>query len=65
GFRTCVVSNAWVDDSPWRALTAALQQRLRSHFQALLESARIGAATPQPEAFQAALRALGARPHEV
>ncbi|NWY99062.1 HYES hydrolase, partial [Loxia curvirostra] len=65
GFQTCVLTNTWVDDSPWRSLTAALQEQLRSHFQVVLESCRIGAATPDPAAFSCALEALRARPQEV
>ncbi|NXE71407.1 HYES hydrolase, partial [Calcarius ornatus] len=65
GFRTCVLAEAWVDDSPWRSLTAALQQRLRAEFHVLLESCRIGATKTEPGAFRAALEALRARPQEV
>ncbi|XP_059693260.1 bifunctional epoxide hydrolase 2 isoform X2 [Haemorhous mexicanus] len=65
GFQTCVLTNTWVDDTPWRSLTAALQEQLRSHFRLALESCRIGAATPDPAAFSRALEALRARPQEV
>ncbi|NXH48550.1 HYES hydrolase, partial [Dicaeum eximium] len=65
GFWTCVLTNTWVDDSPWRSLTAALLQRLRGHFDLVLESCRIGMCKPDPGIYSYALEALQARPEEV
>ncbi|XP_066403743.1 bifunctional epoxide hydrolase 2 [Molothrus aeneus] len=62
GVQPCVLADAWLDDTAWRRLWAALQERLRRRFRPVLESCRIGAAKPQPEAFARALRALGAPP---
>ncbi|XP_064267573.1 bifunctional epoxide hydrolase 2 isoform X2 [Passer domesticus] len=65
GFKTCVLTNTWVDDTSWRSLTAALQEQLRRHFDLVLESCRIGMAKPEPGVFSYALEALQARPQEV
>ncbi|XP_077032565.1 bifunctional epoxide hydrolase 2 isoform X2 [Agelaius phoeniceus] len=65
GVQPCVLADSWLDDSARRRLWGALQERLRRRFRPVLESCRIGAAKPQPEAFACALRALGAPPHEV
>ncbi|XP_056371768.1 bifunctional epoxide hydrolase 2 [Oenanthe melanoleuca] len=65
GFRTCILTNNWVDDSPGRFLTAALLARLRSHFDLVLESCRIGIAKPDPGIYSYALEALRAQPQEV
>uniref|UniRef100_A0A8C3TWA5 Epoxide hydrolase 2 n=1 Tax=Catharus ustulatus TaxID=91951 RepID=A0A8C3TWA5_CATUS len=65
GFRTCILTNNWVDDSSGRFLTAALLTRLRSHFDLVLESCRIGIAKPDPGIYSYALEALQAQPHEV
>ncbi|NXH92322.1 HYES hydrolase, partial [Edolisoma coerulescens] len=65
GFKTCVLTNAWVDDSDGRSLTAALLERLRRHFDLVLESCRIGMRKPDPRIYSYALEALQARPQEV
>ncbi|NXI16098.1 HYES hydrolase, partial [Irena cyanogastra] len=65
GFRTCVLTNSWLDDTSWRSLTAALGQRLRRRFHLVLESCRLGRRKPEPEVFSCALEALGVQPHEV
>ncbi|NXM23336.1 HYES hydrolase, partial [Ploceus nigricollis] len=65
GFKTCVLTNTWVDDTSWRSLTAELQERLRRHFDLVLESCRIGMRKPEPGVFSYALEALRARPQEV
>ncbi|NWI74065.1 HYES hydrolase, partial [Dryoscopus gambensis] len=65
GFRTCVLTNSWVDDGDGRALTAALLQRLRRHFDLVLESCRLGMRKPEPRIYSHALEALRARPQEV
>ncbi|NXW69603.1 HYES hydrolase, partial [Hirundo rustica] len=65
GFRTCILSNSWLDDGAGRGRTSALLRRLRSRFQPLLESCRIGIRKPRPGAYGYALRELGARPQEV
>ncbi|NXQ14737.1 HYES hydrolase, partial [Peucedramus taeniatus] len=65
GFKTCVLTNTWVDDTPWRSLTAALQEQLRRHFDLVVESCRVGVAKPDPGIYCHALEALQARPQEV
>ncbi|NXQ54221.1 HYES hydrolase, partial [Anthoscopus minutus] len=65
GFRTGVLWNSWLDDGSGRFRAAALRERLRSRFQLLLESCRVGSSKPQPQIFQLALRALQAQPQEV
>ncbi|NXA78353.1 HYES hydrolase, partial [Thryothorus ludovicianus] len=65
GFRTCVLTNSWVDDTPGRSRAAALVRRLRPHLELLLESCRIGMRKPDPRIYSHALRELRARPEEV
>ncbi|NXB12960.1 HYES hydrolase, partial [Cnemophilus loriae] len=65
GFKTCVLTNSWVDDSDGRSLTAALLQRLGRRFDLVLESCRIGMRKPDPGIYSYALEALQAEPQEV
>ncbi|NWS86932.1 HYES hydrolase, partial [Toxostoma redivivum] len=65
GFRTCILTNSWLDDGAGRGFVAALLARLRIHFDLVLESCRIGAAKPDPGIYRHALEALQARPDEV
>ncbi|NWV46741.1 HYES hydrolase, partial [Daphoenositta chrysoptera] len=64
GFKTCVLTNNWVDDSDGRSLTAALLERLRGHFDLVLESCRIGMQKPDTRIYSHALDALRAQPQE-
>ncbi|NWU12201.1 HYES hydrolase, partial [Cephalopterus ornatus] len=65
GFKTCVLTDNWVDDSEGRLLTAQLLDLLRRHFDLVLESCRIGMQKPDPRIYSHALEALRAEPHEV
>ncbi|NXS16699.1 HYES hydrolase, partial [Mystacornis crossleyi] len=65
GFRTCVLTNSWLDDGAGRSLTAALLQRLRSRFHLVLESCRLGMRKPDPGIYSYALEELGVQPQEV
>ncbi|NWX37284.1 HYES hydrolase, partial [Notiomystis cincta] len=65
GFQTGILTNNWVDDGDGRAVTAALLERLRRHFQLVLESCRIGMRKPDPGIFSYALEALQVEPWEV
>ncbi|NXC65324.1 HYES hydrolase, partial [Aleadryas rufinucha] len=65
GFRTCVLTDSWVDDSDGRSLAAALLERLRRRFDLVLESCRVGMRKPDPRIYSHALEALRARPEEV
>ncbi|NWV59811.1 HYES hydrolase, partial [Malurus elegans] len=58
GFRTCVLTDSWVDDSAGRSGSAALLQRLRRHFDLVLESARLGMHKPDPRLYGRALREM-------
>uniref|UniRef100_A0A8C8AZZ6 Epoxide hydrolase 2 n=1 Tax=Otus sunia TaxID=257818 RepID=A0A8C8AZZ6_9STRI len=65
GFKTCVLTNNWVDDSAGRLFTATLMNLLRRHFDLVIESCRLGAQKPDPEIYTYALDALQAKPQEV
>ncbi|NWW71338.1 HYES hydrolase, partial [Climacteris rufus] len=65
GFKTGILTNNWVDDSAGRFWTAALLERLRRHFDLVLESCQIGMCKPDPRIYSYALEALQARPQEV
>ncbi|XP_031959215.1 bifunctional epoxide hydrolase 2 isoform X3 [Corvus moneduloides] len=64
GFKTCALTNNWVDDSDGRSAAAALLERLRRHFDLVLESCRIGMCQPDPGIYSYALEALQAQPQE-
>uniref|UniRef100_A0A8C5U944 AB hydrolase-1 domain-containing protein n=1 Tax=Malurus cyaneus samueli TaxID=2593467 RepID=A0A8C5U944_9PASS len=64
GFRTCVLTDSWVDDSAGRSGSAALLQRLRRHFDLVLESRRLGMHKPDPRVYGRALREMGATAQE-
>ncbi|KAF1527894.1 Bifunctional epoxide hydrolase 2, partial [Eudyptes sclateri] len=65
GFKTCILTNNWVDDSAGRLFTATLMNLLRRHFDLVIESCRLGARKPDPEIYAYALDALQAKPQEV
>ncbi|XP_067150576.1 bifunctional epoxide hydrolase 2 [Apteryx mantelli] len=65
GFKTCVFTNNWIDDSAGRLFTAALMNVLRRHFDLVIESCRIGMRKPDPGIYSYALEALQAQPQEV
>ncbi|XP_076188613.1 bifunctional epoxide hydrolase 2 [Aptenodytes patagonicus] len=65
GFKTCVLTNNWVDDSAGRLFTATLMNLLRRHFDLVIESCRLGARKPDPEIYAYTLEALQAKPQEV
>ncbi|XP_064002682.1 bifunctional epoxide hydrolase 2 isoform X2 [Pogoniulus pusillus] len=65
GFKTCVLTNNWVDDSGGRLATARLMNLLHRHFDLVLESCRLGAQKPEPDIYTRALEALQAKPQEV
>ncbi|XP_038626821.1 bifunctional epoxide hydrolase 2 isoform X1 [Tachyglossus aculeatus] len=64
GWKTCILSNTWVDDSPERSQQAQISCALAKHFDLRVESCRVGVAKPDPAIYLLALEALGARPHE-
>ncbi|NXS31808.1 HYES hydrolase, partial [Pomatostomus ruficeps] len=65
GFRTCLLADAWLDDGAGRFRAAALRERLRSHFDLVLESCRVGMSGTDPGIYRHALEQLRARPREV
>ncbi|KAM9017480.1 bifunctional epoxide hydrolase 2 [Ara ararauna] len=65
GFKTCVLTNNWVDDSAGRLFTATLMNLLHRHFDLVIESCRLGMQKPDPEIYTYALDALQAKPQEV
>ncbi|NWT11283.1 HYES hydrolase, partial [Vireo altiloquus] len=65
GFRTCILTNHWLDDTSGRSWTASLLEKLRSRFHLILESSRIGIAKPDPGIYSRALQELQAQPQEV
>ncbi|NWW84575.1 HYES hydrolase, partial [Rhynochetos jubatus] len=64
-FKTCVLTNNWVDDSAGRLFTATLMNLLRRHFDVVIESCRLGAGKPDPKIYTYALDTLQAKPQEV
>ncbi|NWH75952.1 HYES hydrolase, partial [Piaya cayana] len=65
GFKTCVLTNNCVDDSPRRLFTATLVNMLRRHFDLVIESCRLGVQKPDPKIYTYALDALQVKPPEV
>ncbi|XP_030346380.1 bifunctional epoxide hydrolase 2 isoform X3 [Strigops habroptila] len=65
GFKTCVLTNNWVDDSAGRLFTATLMNLLHRHFDLVIESCRLGMQKPDPKIYTYALDALQAKPQEV
>uniref|UniRef100_A0A7M4E4M2 Epoxide hydrolase 2 n=1 Tax=Crocodylus porosus TaxID=8502 RepID=A0A7M4E4M2_CROPO len=65
GFKTCVLTNNWIDDSLWKGTVALILPLLRRHFDLVIESCRIGLQKPDPKIYEYALRMLEAEPHEV
>ncbi|XP_074066095.1 bifunctional epoxide hydrolase 2 isoform X1 [Macrotis lagotis] len=64
GFKTCIITNNWLDDSPQRNIIAQLTCTLSKHFDLMIESCQIGMAKPDPEIYKYALEELKVAPHE-
>nr|XP_042704865.1 bifunctional epoxide hydrolase 2 [Chrysemys picta bellii] len=65
GFRTCVLTNNWIDDGPQRHITALVLSLLRRHFDLVIESCHVGLKKPDPRIYEYALGVLKAKPQEV
>nr|XP_033794337.1 bifunctional epoxide hydrolase 2 [Geotrypetes seraphini] len=65
GFKTCILTNNWIDDSPQREFTAQFCCLIRPHFDVLIESCRIGMRKPEPKIYKYVLEMLKAEPQEV
>ncbi|NP_001087143.1 epoxide hydrolase 2, cytoplasmic L homeolog [Xenopus laevis] len=64
GFKTCVLTNNWIDDSPQRSLSAEVLSSLSRHFDLVVESCRIGMRKPETQIYEYALKLLHAKPKE-
>ncbi|XP_075716939.1 bifunctional epoxide hydrolase 2 [Rhinoderma darwinii] len=64
GFKTCVLTNNWVDDSPNRHRTAEIFAFLNHHFDLVIESCRVGMRKPETRIYEYALKMLKAKPQE-
>ncbi|XP_071999980.1 bifunctional epoxide hydrolase 2 [Engystomops pustulosus] len=64
GFKTCVLTNNWVDDSPSRSRTAHIFSFLNHHFDLVIESCRIGMRKPETRIYEYALKMMKAEPQE-
>ncbi|XP_031805127.1 LOW QUALITY PROTEIN: bifunctional epoxide hydrolase 2-like [Sarcophilus harrisii] len=65
GYKTCILTNKWLDDSPHRHTIAQVAGTLEKHFDLMIESCRTGMAKPDPEIYKFALETLKVTPHEV
>ncbi|NWV01105.1 HYES hydrolase, partial [Upupa epops] len=65
GFKSCVLTNNWVDDSAGRLLTSSLLTLLHRHFDLVIQSCRLGVEKPDPAIYSYALDALRVKPQEV
>ncbi|XP_035887951.1 bifunctional epoxide hydrolase 2 isoform X1 [Phyllostomus discolor] len=65
GLTTCILTNNWLDDSTQRSCWAQLMCELKTHFDLLIESCRIGMAKPDPQIYKFVLDTLKASPNEV
>uniref|UniRef100_A0A5F8HJ86 Epoxide hydrolase 2 n=1 Tax=Monodelphis domestica TaxID=13616 RepID=A0A5F8HJ86_MONDO len=64
GYKTCILTNNWLDDGLQRNVIAQLMCTLSKHFDLVIESCRIGMVKPDPEIYKFALEALKVAPHE-
>ncbi|NP_001006912.1 bifunctional epoxide hydrolase 2 [Xenopus tropicalis] len=64
GFKTCVLTNNWIDDSPQRSHSAELFSSLNRHFDLVVESCRTGMRKPETQIYDYALKMLKANPKE-
>ncbi|KAM5165448.1 bifunctional epoxide hydrolase 2 [Mantella aurantiaca] len=64
GFKTCVLTNNWVDDSAERQHTADLLSVLNRQFDGVIESCRVGMRKPETRIYEYALKMMKAQPHE-
>lgn len=64
GFKTCILTNSWVNDTPTRKDEAKVLTMLRSHFDFLVESSRIGMRKPDQKIYQYVLDLLKVKADE-
>uniref|UniRef100_A0A8C5MM50 Epoxide hydrolase 2 n=1 Tax=Leptobrachium leishanense TaxID=445787 RepID=A0A8C5MM50_9ANUR len=64
GYKTCILTNNWVDDGPNRSLSAKFISSLYRHFDLIVESCRIGMRKPEKQIYEYVLSKLQAKPGE-
>ncbi|XP_010621757.1 bifunctional epoxide hydrolase 2 isoform X1 [Fukomys damarensis] len=65
GFKTCILTNNWLDDRAERGDLARMMCELSPHFDLLVESCQVGMVKPDPELYKLVLDTLEASPSEV
>ncbi|KAM9382250.1 bifunctional epoxide hydrolase 2 [Phaethornis superciliosus] len=65
GFKTCVFTNNWLDDSAGRVFTATLLTLLHRHFDLVIQSCRLGLQKPEPQIYTYVLDTLQVKPQQV
>ncbi|XP_039605456.1 bifunctional epoxide hydrolase 2 isoform X1 [Polypterus senegalus] len=65
GFKTCILTNNWVDDTDHKDVQAQLLCTLQQHFDLIVESCRVGLRKPQSDIYTLALAKLNATPEQV
>ncbi|XP_029397204.1 bifunctional epoxide hydrolase 2 [Mus pahari] len=65
GFKTCIVTNNWLDDGDKRGNLAQMMCELSQHFDFLIESCQVGMIKPEPQIYKFVLDTLKAKPNEV
>ncbi|KAM6220502.1 bifunctional epoxide hydrolase 2 [Rhynchocyon petersi] len=65
GFKTCILTNNWLDDSPQRGILAQLMSELGPQFDFMIESCHVGMVKPEPKIYKLVLDTLQANPSEV
>nr|XP_012999013.1 bifunctional epoxide hydrolase 2 isoform X1 [Cavia porcellus] len=65
GFKTCILTNNWLDDRAKRSDVAQMMCELSPHFDLVVESCQVGMIKPEPEIYKLVLDTLKASPSEV
>ncbi|XP_042304702.1 bifunctional epoxide hydrolase 2 [Sceloporus undulatus] len=65
GFKIAVLTNNWIDDTPYRHQTGLALCLLRRYFDRVIESCRLGLQKPDPRIYEYVLNELKAKPEEV
>ncbi|XP_005373801.1 PREDICTED: bifunctional epoxide hydrolase 2 [Chinchilla lanigera] len=65
GFKTCMLTNNWLDDRAKRGDLAQMMCELSPHFDLLVESCQVGMVKPEPQIYKLVLDTLKASPSEV
>ncbi|XP_004848441.1 bifunctional epoxide hydrolase 2 isoform X1 [Heterocephalus glaber] len=65
GFKTCILTNNWLDDRAERGDLAQMMCELSPHFDLLVESCQVGMVKPELQIYKLVLDTLKASPSEV